>query len=331
MIDKKVRRLNPSLQRLSRHFHYAKTFNNGCTNASRLNSTDYPKLGFVLVVCIVDDEEIIPDPEVRNKILRGILGKLQLDCILRSNEFTSNVLSTLEKALVAESKTHKWAFREFIRSHDRYPKRHLGFHYPWFIRDLGPPQVFDAGSFEKAHQIWVKKPSKATQKIMRRLTRQLSKLARERSIFNEFKDMAESAYSKSSMGEDTSENEQTSTPRQTRRIFGKEFSIDQSSWNGEAGIMFGDRGLIALEVKNLEGDGDSDIAFALRQVNVIGKIQCKPSLSMCISTETLTLHAAGESPDWVNVEFSGSKQHIPSQLQAFFEVHRRTMIVPFMA
>ena len=271
----------------------------------------------------MDDEDVIPGTKVRNKIIRGILGKLQLDCILRSAEFPPNVIKTLEEALVKESNTHKLAFRQFIPSRDRYPKRHLGFHWPWFIQDLGPPPVFDSGSFEKAHQIWVKKPSKATQRIMRRLTEQLSKLARERSIFSEYKVMAESAYSKHSKGEASTGNTHRSTSRRACRLFGKEFSIDQSCWNGDARNMFGDDGLIAQEVRNLEEDGVSDIPSALRQLNCNGTIQCKPSLSMCIAIGTLTLHAAGESPDWVNVDFSGSKAHVPSQLQAFFEVPRQ--------
>ena len=69
--------------------------------------------------------------------------------------------------------------------------RHLGFHYPFFIEELGPPAIFYGGHFEKSLIVFVKRPGKCTQRQRKLLTKQLSGLARKRVMFEDFRKMVE--------------------------------------------------------------------------------------------------------------------------------------------
>ena len=82
-LDQKIRRMSPTLGRLSRFTDAVKPFWGGCTNASRMNSTDYHKLALVVAIALVEDREIVPDGRKRNKIIRGLLCKLQLRLLLK--------------------------------------------------------------------------------------------------------------------------------------------------------------------------------------------------------------------------------------------------------
>ena len=77
VIDRKVRLMSPGLLRLSRFSSRFRPFWHGCTNIARMKSTDNPKLGFVVVLALVDDKYIIENGTKRNIIIRGLLAKLQ--------------------------------------------------------------------------------------------------------------------------------------------------------------------------------------------------------------------------------------------------------------
>ena len=124
-LDQKIRRMSPTLGRLSRFTDAVKPFWGGCTNASRMNSTDYHKLALVVAIALVEDREIVPDGRKRNKIIRGLLCKLQLRLLLKKKRIRRSDISALKEALKLETETHKRAFRALIPSGDRYPKRHL--------------------------------------------------------------------------------------------------------------------------------------------------------------------------------------------------------------
>ena len=193
-LDKKVRRVSSGLLRLSRFSKLVRPFWNGCSNSSRMKSKDSPKLAFVVALALVDDRNIIENGTKRNTIIRGLLGKLQVRHLIFKIPHTERDISIIEEALDMENKTHRKAFRAYLPSKDRYPKRHLGFHIPFFIDELGPVDVYDTGRFEKGHQVWVKKPTKATQRQMKKLVEQLTKKAKERQLFNRALKMARAAY-----------------------------------------------------------------------------------------------------------------------------------------
>ena len=155
---------------------------------------DNPKLAFVVALALVDDRNIIENGTKRNTIIRGLLGKLQVRHLIFKIPHTERDISIIKEALDMENETHRKAFRAYVHSKDKYPKWHLGFHIPFFIDELGPVDVYDTGRFEKGHQVWVKKPTKATQRQMKKLVEQLTKKAKERQLFNRALKMARAAY-----------------------------------------------------------------------------------------------------------------------------------------
>ena len=82
VLDIKIRGMSPGLGRLSRFTSRVRPFWNGCSNGSRMKSTDYHKLALVVAIALVDDKEIVRDGRKRNRIIRSLLGKLHLRSLL---------------------------------------------------------------------------------------------------------------------------------------------------------------------------------------------------------------------------------------------------------
>ena len=321
-LDQKIRRMSPTLGRLSRFTDAVKPFWGGCTNASRMNSTDYHKLALVVAIALVEDREIVPDGRKRNKIIRGLLCKLQLRLLLKKKRIRRSDISALKEALKLETETHKRAFRALIPSGDRYPKRHLQYHYPFFIKELGPLAVFDTGHFEHGHITWVKKPSRSTQRQMRKLVQQLTDLAKEKSILKRALKMARKSHAASNEMKN-SENDRNAIFTRDR-VYGEMFTVDAGTWNGQGAALFTDTGKLAIEALNLRADSQIEAAEAVGVLGSNGRISCQPSCTLKNDGESITVHASEKIRDWVNVEFEGeglgSSLVIPSQLLAFFTV-----------
>ena len=321
-LDQKFRRMSPGLGRLSRFTDDVRPFWGGCSNASRMKSTDYHKLALVVAIALVDDKEIVRDGRKRNKLIRGLLGKLHLRSLLKKKNQRRSDLRDLVEALKLEKETHKRAFRAVIPSGDKYPKKHLGEHYPFFIIELGPVDVFDTGHFEHGHITWVKKPSRSTQRQMRKLFQQLTNLAKERFMFKRAVKMARKSHAVSN---GTQRSENGGNVIFTRdRVYGQLFTVDAQSWNGHGASLFTDNGKLAIESLNLREDGQHEAADALDRLREDRRISCQPSCTLKNDRESKTVHACAEIRDWVNVEFEGeglgSSMVIPSQLMAFFTV-----------
>ena len=221
-----------------------------------------------------------------------------------------------------EREFHRRAFRALIPSGDRYPKRHLQYHYPFFIKELGPLRVFDTGYFEHGHITWVKKPSRATQRQMRRLFQQLTDLAKEQGMLKRALKMARKSHAALN-GIKSSENDGNVIFTRDR-VYGEAFAVDAGTWNGQGAALFTDTGKLSIEVLNQQADGQFEAAEAVGVLCSNGRISCQPSCTLKNDGESTTVHASAKIRDWVNVEFEGeglgSTLVIPSQLMAFFTV-----------
>ena len=314
--------MSPGLGRLSRFTDNVRPFWGGCSNASRMKSTDYHKLALVVAIALVDDRGIVPDGRKRNRIIRGLLGKLQLRHQLKKRHLRRSDITKLQEALKLEREFHRRAFRALIPSGDRYPKRHLQYHYPFFIKELGPLRVFDTGHFEHGHITWVKKPSRATQRQMRKLFQQLTDLAKEQGMLKRALKMARKSHAALN-GMKSSENDGNVIFTRDR-VYGEAFTVDAGTWNGQGAALFTDTGKLSIEVLNLQADGQFEAAEAVGVLCSNGRISCQPSCTLKNDGESTTVHASAKIRDWVNVEFEGeglgSTLVIPSQLMAFFTV-----------
>ena len=317
--------MSPGLGRLSRFTDNVRPFWGGCSNASRMKSTDYHKLALVVAIALVDDRGIVPDGRKRNRIIRGLLGKLQLRHQLKKRHLRRSDITKLQEALKLEREFHRRAFRALIPSGDRYPKRHLQYHYPFFIKELGPLRVFDTGHFEHGHITWVKKPSRATQRQMRKLFQQLTDLAKEQGMLKRALKIARKSHAASN-GMKSSENDGNVIFTRDR-VYGEAFIVDAGTWNGQGAALFTDTGKLSIEVLNLQADGQFEAAEAVGVLCSNGRISCQPSCTLKNDGESTTVHASAKIRDWVNVEFEGeglgSSLVIPSQLLAFFTVQAR--------
>lgn len=63
--------MSPGLGRLSRFTDNVRPFWGGCSNASRMKSTDYHKLALVVAIALVDDRGIVPAPIGHHKAAGG--------------------------------------------------------------------------------------------------------------------------------------------------------------------------------------------------------------------------------------------------------------------
>ena len=91
---------------------------------TKLNSSDYPSLAFALVLLIGDSTDIF-DKARRRTLIKGLMAKLQVYCMLKAQAFSPVDVEKLEKALQKIAMSHKDAFRAFIKSKDKYPKRYV--------------------------------------------------------------------------------------------------------------------------------------------------------------------------------------------------------------
>ena len=124
-LDTRMKKLSrTSLLRLSRLSPFFKQFPDGFTNMTKLNSSDYPSLAFALVLLIGDSTDIF-DKAKRSTIIKGLMAKLQVYCMLKAQAFSPVDVEKLKKALQKEAVSHKDAFRAFIKSKDKYPKRYV--------------------------------------------------------------------------------------------------------------------------------------------------------------------------------------------------------------
>ena len=312
--------MSSGLLRLSRFSKLVRPFWNGCSNSSRMKSKDNPKLAFVVALALVDDRNIIENGTKRNTIIRGLLGKLQVRHLIFKIPHTKRDISIIEKALDIENETHRKAFRAYVPSKDRYPKRHLGFHIPFFIYELGPVDVYDTGRFEKGHQVWVKKPTKATQRQMKKLVQQLTKKAQERQLFNRTLKMARAAYA---LEERTKKVKSKKFMKD--RVFGRNFVVTPESWDGSAANLFTDQGKLAVEIANLRNDSRDSVATEMKSLLDDQILSCQVSCTLKYDGgESITFHASEQIRDWVNVGFESERDElmsvVPSQLMGFFKV-----------
>lgn len=221
----------------------------------------------------------------------------------------------------------------------------MGFHYPYFIKELGPPSVFYGGHFEKSLIVFVKKTGKRTQRQRKLFTQQLGVQARNRAMFEDFRRSMEEMFKQSRQRGGI--GGKTGYPVKTR-LFGTCYNLTPDGLDGDAKSFFGSSGSLAVQAANVEGDSDEIsrelMGMALAETP---QLECFPSLSLIIpknsglgsssgavegkkggllgDDQKLVIHGTrdNKTEDWVNVMFStrtGERCPYPSQIQCFFQV-----------
>lgn len=140
------------------------SFKSGIVNLSHFEGKHYLSMVYQIMIAIGINHKIITDPSITYKYHNCVNNVLKLWSYLNNKNINENQIKLLEEQIKLTMSLIEDVFINFSKSKMKFVKFHKLLHYPYFIRNLGCPCLYDAAPFETFHTIAAKNPFKRSNK-----------------------------------------------------------------------------------------------------------------------------------------------------------------------